>query len=321
MRCHPLNPRFLLLLLLATLSTGCTAVRWAGIQMFYEPAPLLGGRVVRDLPYLEDGENQVPKHRLDLFLPATDATAPWPTILFVHGGGWTSGDKALRVGGADIYGNVGRFYAAHGLGVAVINYRLQPEVTWKEQVADVASATAWVHRNIARYGGAADQIFLVGHSAGAQLVTFVALNGALLQAQETSTAILCGTVPVSGAGYDLVDEETYRLGAQRDYNASRFQAGDPDGVWERQASSMTYLSDQPEDVPPFLLPFSRREWPGLQYQNQLLHDALQNLGVESRLLPIKGQSHARMVLQLTDPKSPVARAALEFFASVPCPRG
>jgi acetyl esterase/lipase len=194
-------------------------------------------------------------------------------------------------------------------------------VTWREQVADVATATTWVRDHIAEYGGAEDRIFLMGHSAGAQLATFVALNGTLLQERGASTKVLCGAVPVSGAGYDLVDEETYRLGARRDYNASRFQAGDPDGVWERAASALTYLSDRPQDVPPFLLPFSLREWPGLQYQNRLLHDTLQDLGVESRLLPVKGQSHARMVLQLTDPDSSVSAAVLEFFGSVPCPRG
>jgi hypothetical protein len=125
---------------------------------------------------------------------------------------------------------------------------------------------------------------------------------------------------VSGAGYDLADEETYRLGARRSYNASRFQAGDPDGVWEREASALTYLHEDGAGVPPFLLPFSLREWPGLQYQNRLLHRALQQRGVESRLLPTPGQSHGRMVLQLTDPQSSVSRAVLEFFETVACPR-
>src|SRR5439155_18980367 len=90
----------------------------------------------RDICYREGSADE--KHRLDLFLPHG---TNWPILIFIHGGGLTSGDKALRVSGADVYGNIGRFYASQGIGVAVINYRLQPKVTWREQAEDVAHAT------------------------------------------------------------------------------------------------------------------------------------------------------------------------------------
>ena len=45
-----------------------------------------------------------PKRQLDLFLPS----APdFSTVVFVHGGGWTSGDRTLTTGGADVYRNIG----------------------------------------------------------------------------------------------------------------------------------------------------------------------------------------------------------------------
>ncbi|MDP3130995.1 MAG: alpha/beta hydrolase, partial [Bacillota bacterium] len=69
-------------------------------------------------------------------------------IIFVHGGNWDSGDKNYRAGGADVYANIGRFYAARGIGVAVINYRPQPVVAWPAQVDDVRAAVTWVRANI-----------------------------------------------------------------------------------------------------------------------------------------------------------------------------
>ena len=52
----------------------------------------------------------------------------------------------------------------------------EPQVGWREQVADVALATRWVHQHIASQGGRPDQLFLFGHSAGAQLAAYTGLN-------------------------------------------------------------------------------------------------------------------------------------------------
>ena len=115
--------------------SGFVAVRRAGIAVLYKPASLPEGEVRRDICYREGSEDE--KHRLDLFLPPGTG---WPILIFVHGGGLASGDKGLRVGGADVYGNIGRFYAGQGIGVAVINYRLQPKVTWRQQAEDARRA-------------------------------------------------------------------------------------------------------------------------------------------------------------------------------------
>ncbi len=164
------------------------------MRTLYEKTAALAEHQLIDLAYREDEGSDPVKHRLDLFLPEGEG---WPVLVFVHGGGWTAGDKSLRAGGADVYSNIGRFYAAQGFGTAVINYRLQPAVTWREQVDDVARAVAWVHANIAEHGGDPDAIFLIGHSAGAQLSTFVALDRRPLEKLGVSPDVLCGVVPVA----------------------------------------------------------------------------------------------------------------------------
>src|SRR2546427_6285578 len=139
---------------------------WIAVRLFYREAFFPPDQVYKDLNYWTSPSADQRKHRLDFYVPRGSG---WPVLIFVHGGGWKSGDKGLKFGDADPYGNIGRFYAARGIGVAVINYRLQPTVTWRDQLKDVARALAWVHERANDFGGDGRMIFLFGPSSGAQL--------------------------------------------------------------------------------------------------------------------------------------------------------
>lgn len=295
------------------LATGCGVIGWVGVELYYEEAPE-PGRVIRDVAYWQAPEADPEKHRLDLFLPQGDGFA---TLLFVHGGGWTEGDKGLVVGGADVYGNIGRFYADRGYGVAVINYRLQPAVTWRQQVEDVARALAWVHQHIGDYGGDPRRLFLSGHSAGAQLSARAAVDSELLEGLGMPPAALCGVIPASGAGYDIADQKTYELGARRSYYEERFRAGDPTDAWRTEASAVSFVD---ADTPPFLLLHVENEWISLHHQNQLFKAVLEEAGVPAWLVVVPGESHARMVLALSRDDKTAGPAILDFLATVACPR-
>jgi acetyl esterase/lipase len=277
---------------------GCSLVTRAGVALFYEKADLPAAQVVRDLCYTSPLPCDTPKHTLDLYRP----TAPgWPVVIFVHGGNWDSGDKNYRAGGADVYANIGRFYATRGIGVAVINYRLQPGVAWSAQVDDVRAAVAWVRVNIERRGGQPDRIFLMGHSAGAHLAAMAAL--------ASGDADVRGVIAVSGAALDLTDERTYQLGGDRDFYRQRFQGRAQSPDWQRPASPAMIAS---ASAPPFLILCASGETKALQRQSQLLHDALTTAGASSQLLIIAGESHTRMVLALSHPGKRPAAAIVEF---------
>lgn len=299
------------LLLAVLLLGGCTAVvQWAGVRLLYEEAPA-PSRVLLDIPYRQDSPHQ--RHKLDLFVAEGDG---WPVLIFVPGGGWTGGDKGLMVSGADVYGNIGRFYASRGIGTAVINYRLQPDVSWREQVDDVAQAVAWIRANVADYGGDPEALFLSGHSAGAQLAAYTALDARPLAKLEITPTTLCGIILVSGLAYDLADDETYRMGADRPYYEERFRDGDPGGDWLREASAVSHVSSA---APPFLLIHGSREWKALAHQNRLLDQVLRSAEVSSELRIAK-QSHESMVLALTNEKKLPAQAALAFVRGSSCRR-
>ena len=296
---------FLLILGVSLLFTGCAVVEHVGVALLYMKAALPDAQVKYDVPYVE--HSLLPKQRLDLFLPKG---TNWPVFIFVHGGNWDAGDKGLRVGGADVYGNIGRFYAARGIGVAVINYRLQPTVNWREQVKDVAAATAWIHAHIAEYGGSPHRIFLGGHSAGAQLACHVALDPKPLAEYGLFPAVICGMISVSGAGMDLADQKTYDLGAKQAYYAARFGSKDPREIWQQEASPVTYVTS---NAPAFLILYAAGESKALQRQSQRLREVLEKEHVSNRLVVVPGQSHERMVLTLSRPDKTSADAILGFI--------
>lgn len=280
-----------------------SAFRWVGVQFLYRETPWPENAMARDLAYGED-----PRHRLNLFFPKG---RNWPTLIFVHGGGWTTGDKDLTVGGRDVYGNIGRFFAAQGIGVAIINYRLIPETSWQGQIEDVARAVVWVKNSIKKYGGDAGRIFLSGHSAGAQLVTRVALDPEPLAKFSSSPAAIRGVIPVSGAGYDITDQKTYELGADPLYYEQRFGLGENDGAWKLDASPIRFIA---KGAPPFLVIYATGETKALQRQSLLLYNKLTAAGVKSELVKVPGEDHERMVLALSRSDKPVSAAILDFIA-------
>lgn len=296
---------------LALATSACTAVVYRiGVPIFYRAAELPAAQIVREVPYWDDPAADARKHRLDLFLPTGTG---WPVLVFIHGGGWTSGDKGLRVGGADIYGNIGRFYASRGIGVAVVNYRLQPGVRWPEQLSDVARAVAWVHANVARYGGDPGTIILGGHSAGGQLAARLALDPAPLAALGVDRRVVKGLVSVSGAALDLTDDEAWRLGQPRGYYERRFRNGDTTDGWMRAASPVRFAGP---DSPPTLVVYAEGDPPDLRRQGQVLDQALRAAGARSEVAVVPGSSHTRIILTLSRDDTVSARAILKFVAHV-----
>ncbi|MEZ4217521.1 MAG: alpha/beta hydrolase [Myxococcota bacterium] len=313
---------------LAATAPGCALTEMAGAALAYREAELDPARIQRDIPYRdEDGEGAVAdEHRLDLFLPDTDtdtdtdtATAPFPVLLFVHGGGWTSGDRAYGALGVYPYQNVGRFYAARGIATAVLSYRLQPEVGWRDQVADVADATAWLARHVADYGGDPRRIALAGHSAGAWLAAWVGLADAPLAARGVDRASLCGLVLVSGAGYDLEDARTWELGASRAYFEDLFaddSPGAPD-AWTRDASIARHLAPP---LPPALVMNAAGEPARFERQSDVLAAAIDARGGRAQRRTLDGQNHQRIAVSLSREGDPASDAVLAFLADAHCTR-
>ena len=156
-----------------------------------------------------------PRQRLDVW-PAT-AAGPAPIILFVHGGGWSRGDKRTATGTQTV-----AHFAVEGYAFASMNYRLVPAATVEQQAADVASAVAWLRQHAGELGVDASRIVLMGHSAGAHLVTLVGTDPRYLGAAGLSLSMVKGIIALDGAGYDVARQAAGVGPALRDIYAAAF---------------------------------------------------------------------------------------------------
>jgi acetyl esterase/lipase len=68
---------------------------------------------------------------------------------------------------------------------------------------DAAEAVAWTRDHAARYGGDPNRLFLMGHSAGGQIATLLALDGSYLRAEGVDPRHIAGVVGLAGP-YDFL---------------------------------------------------------------------------------------------------------------------
>ena len=269
-------------------------------------------RDVRDVAYVEGKGADPVRHKLDLFLPK--GKKDYPTIVFIHGGCWSFGDKSC----AGLYSAVGRFLASRGVGAVLPNYRLSPWVKHPEHIKDVARAFAWTHRHIGEYGGDPGKLFVGGHSAGGHLAALLATDEQYLKAEGLSLKDVRGVVAVSGV-YHIPDKVEFLwtagpdgLGAKVEFKTNPFDlvfGKDPKG--REAASPVCHVCT---GLPPFLILHAEHDLPMLPQMADEFAKALKAKKCDVRLLKVEGRNHNNIAFRATEPDDPVARAMLDFVA-------
>jgi acetyl esterase/lipase len=100
----------------------------------------------------------------DVLYPTSPSSHLRPVVLIVHGGSWVAGDKILLSAAS-------QYIAMQGFVVVNMNYRLAPQFPYIKQIQDVSLCLKWVAHHIGDFGGSRNQIFLLGETSGANLVT------------------------------------------------------------------------------------------------------------------------------------------------------
>jgi arylformamidase len=155
------------------------------------PATLPAGiRVVRDVAY-----GDAARQRFDVYAPQQAHGAP--VIFLVHGGAWMLGEKTAR---NVIENKVGR-WAPRGFIVISVDYRMLPEAPVLQQAQDVARALAYAQQHASSWGGDPKLFVLMGHSAGAHLVSLITANTRIAQEQGASPWL--GAIALDSAAYDV----------------------------------------------------------------------------------------------------------------------
>jgi arylformamidase len=138
-----------------------------------------------------------PLEKLDIYLPK-NAKPNLPILFFVHGGGWSIGDKAQKD-----HAEKGKVYTDNGIIFISVNYGLAPQVTYPKLMQDVADSFAYVHTHAKEFGGDPSRIYVMGHSAGAQLVDLLGTNDRFLSSKGLSLANISGVISLDTASLDL----------------------------------------------------------------------------------------------------------------------
>ncbi len=226
-----------------------------------------------------------------------------PLVVFVHGGGWSRGDKRMMWRSDKL-----EHWRAQGYAVASVNYRLVPEATVEQQAADIAAALAHLKARSGPLGFDPERIALVGHSAGAHLVALIGTDPVHLQSAGLSFADIDGVVPLDGAAYDVAQQldEGPRI-MERTYRQAFGQ--DPA---RQQRLSPTAQAPAPNAAAFLILHVQRPD--GIK-QSEALGAALRRGGTPAEVRGFAGtglSGHAAINRRLGDPDYP-ATPVLDAF--------
>ncbi len=271
--------------------------------------PALSQQVTLNIPYVEDGHS---RHVLDVYFPEKEGAAKLPVVFWIHGGGWQTGDKS----------NVGlkpKVLTERGFVFVSTNYRLLPEVAMEDLVSDIAKSLAWVHRNIAEYGGDGRCILVGGHSAGAQLAALICTDARLLHNEGVPLDILKGCIPVDGDTYDIpkiimTAEFRQTLYGGKMFNFGHRQKFGNDPEKHVEFSAVTHIAKD-KQIPPFLVLFFSGN-PDTTAQARRLEESLKQASVPVRVFGKRDTNHRRLNNELGEPGESATEELYRFLDSV-----
>ncbi len=258
-----------------------------------------------DVPYSADGEE---RHVLDIYAPAQAKNLP--VVFWIHGGGWQTGDKSDVQLKPKVFNDRGFVFVS-------TNYRLLPKVDMDVLIRDVAKSLGWVHKNIAAHGGDPSRIFVMGHSAGAQLAALLCIDDRYLRAEGVPMSVLKGCVPVDGDTYDLpaiimtaeLRQTLHGLPLPRFGHRVKF-GNDPDKHID--FSAVTHVAPG-KGIPPFLI-LHVAGHPDTTAQARRLGDRLQAAAVPVKVYGARETTHNQLNADLGLPDDPASRELFEFLA-------
>lgn len=220
-----------------------------------------------------------------------------PVLIFVHGGSWQEGNAAD-------YGFIGRAFAAENFVTFVVNYRKDPKHPYPAFVQDVATSLNWVQNNAAQFGGDAQKIFLVGHSAGAYDIALAVLDKRFLDAAVVKAESIKAVATLAGP-FDFLPLDS-KITKQVFGKVSDLQSTQP-------------INFVRKDAPPFLILHGLDDETVYPKNARSLFKHLTEAGASAKLIEYPSVTHVGILLDITKPfrsKAPVLSDVLKFFKDI-----
>lgn len=246
-----------------------------------------------------------PLERLDVYTPRMKPNTKMPILFFLHGGGWRIGDKKQ-------HGNKGASYAQSGIVFVNANYGLAPQVVHPQQVLDVAKAIRYAVDHAAEWGADPERIYLMGHSAGAQLVDLVATNQRFLHAVGVKPTSIKGVISLDTASLDLLKRSKEDSFEGQHVGAMIEQAFGKDPAMLKDGSP-TLNIHKGAYYPPFLMYCGERRKTCLEQHEEFARQ-LNNVGAKVAIRPV-ALSHRDINLAAGDGSTEIFRESRAFIES------
>ncbi len=214
--------------------------------------------------------------KLDVYEPR--GAKARPVVVFFYGGSWQKGRR-------ESYRFVGAALAEAGYVVVIPDYRLYPEVRYPAFDDDAARAVVWAHEHAGEFGGDANKLFIMGHSAGAHIAASIALDERYLKRAGGQVAWLRGLIGLSGP-YVLKPNTT----ALNEIFALPYTPAD----WQLQ----NFVT---ATAPPALLVHGAEDDLVAPANSEELARRLRAVGVAAELQIVPGRGHTDIVAALSVP--------------------
>jgi acetyl esterase/lipase len=226
---------------------------------------------------------------MDVYRPAA-VHGQVPTVVYIHGGGWVSGNSSLEPGSVetDVEGEL----VHRGWVFISISYRLAPTFRWPAQLVDAKCAIRYVRANAGSLHVNPSLIAVMGASAGGQLASMVGLTGNTTLFVEgdhpTVSSAVAAVVdeygPTNLTSPDLVNAKGLPLLVKVTFGETAGRRS-PTLV---AASPVTYVHP---GAPPFLVIHGVRDEVVPPSQSEMLVDALRAAGDSAQLILVQNAAH------------------------------
>ncbi|MCS7193113.1 MAG: alpha/beta hydrolase [Armatimonadetes bacterium] len=260
--------------------------------------------VREDLTY---GPNE--RNELDLFLPKDEGENLRPAVVIIHGGAWRSGNKKqLRL--------IAEMFAKRGYVAAAINYRLAPKYSYPAQLDDCQRVVRWLRKNAKDFRIDQKSFGAAGASAGGHL-------SLLLGTRETrddsdpelkgiSSKVQCvlsifGPTDFTSERYVQASKIPFVGKALIEFVGKTYDEA-PD-LW-KEVSPVHHVS--PDDAPTFIIHGDQDFLVPLE-QSERFVEALKKVGVEVKLVVIKGMGHGPTTPEQREEFVKAINEAIDFF--------
>ena len=224
---------------------------------------------------------------LDLYTPAKGGP-PKPLVIYVHGGGWSSG-TARNAGAFADFPSVLAGLAARGYVVASLNYRLSGEARFPAASDDVDAAIRWLKAHAGDYGIDKSRVAIWGGSAGGQLAALAATDCSPASGGGESDCVQSAAIWYGVFDFAALPQRPVAAGQP---DAPNGYLGCPIAECPRIVAAASPIAHVDATTPPMLLIFGSEDRTVPPAQSRAMAVKLRAAGVRTEVVEIPGADHS-----------------------------